>query len=113
MDIWSNPPFVPTARELLNKVALSVASVAQWADYKWNVEWRQNTSRLNALIADISSLPLEISFTKIARVKVNRLQTGVGIFRSTTHKWGMAASADCDCGAKKQKSEHLVTSCPI
>jgi len=39
-----------------------------------------------------------------AWVRFNRLGTGVGRFRSWSHKWDtvMATSADCDCDAEEQ-----------
>jgi len=39
--------------------------------------------------------------------------TGVGRFRSCLHKWGMAPSAACECGAEEQTAVHVVLQCPI
>ena len=44
---------------------------------------------------------------------VNRLRTDVGLFRSETHKWCIASTVACECGAKKHTAEHVITSCPI
>jgi len=48
-----------------------------------------------------------------AWVRLNRLRTGVRRFRSCLHKWGMASSAACECGAEEQTVEHVVLQCPI
>ena len=37
---------------------------------------------------------------------ISRLQTGVGRFRSCLHKWSMATSANCECGAENQTVDH-------
>jgi len=36
-----------------------------------------------------------------------------GRFRSCLYKWGMASSADCECGAKEQTVDLVVLQCPI
>jgi len=47
-----------------------------------------------------------------AWLRLNRLRTGVGRFRSCLYKWGMASSAACECGAE-QTVDHVVLQCPI
>jgi len=46
-------------------------------------------------------------------VRLNRLRIGVGRFRSCFHKWDMASSAACECGAEEQTVDHVVFQCPI
>jgi len=48
-----------------------------------------------------------------AWVRLNRLRTSVGRFRSCLYKWGMASSAACECGAEEQTVDHVVIQCPI
>jgi len=48
-----------------------------------------------------------------AWVRLNRLRTSVGRFRSCLYKWGMASSAACECGAEEQTSDHVVLQCLI
>ena len=45
-------------------------------------------------------------------VRLNRLRTGVGRFRSCLYKWGMTSSAACECGAD-HTVDHVVLHCPI
>jgi len=44
-------------------------------------------------------MPPGMTLPTRAWVRLNRLRTGVGRFRSCLHKWGMAPSAACECGA--------------
>jgi len=53
------------------------------------------------------------TFPRRAWVRLNRLRTGVGRFRSCLYKWGMASSATCECGAEGQTVDHVVLQCPI
>ena len=45
--------------------------------------------------------------------KLNRLQTGVGRFYLSMHKWGLTPSLNCECGASEQTADHVLTACPI
>ena len=98
-EFKSRHPLVPIALELLND--LSGTSVAQWAEYRWRMTWRENTSRLRTFIKDVNPTPPGIGFSRPAWVKLNRLRVSVGLFRSETHKWGMASAVACECGTKE------------
>ena len=99
--------------ELLNNLSQSGTRAAQGADCKRNMGWRRNTFQLFPFIADVSTAPSGMCFPRPAWVKLNYLQTGVGIFRSTMHKLRMAHTAACECGVKKETSEHVITYCPF
>ena len=32
---------------------------------------------------------------------------------SISHKWGLAPSPNCECGASEQTADHVLTACPI
>ena len=34
-------------------------------------------------------------------------------FHSSMHKWGLAPSPNCKCGASEQTADHVATACPI
>ena len=104
---------MPAALGLLDDLKESNTSVAHWADYRWNMEWQNNTSRLHQFITDVSPSPPGMNFSRPAWVNLNRRRTGVGLFRSTMYKWGMASSAVCECGAEEQTVDHLIANCPI
>ena len=56
---------------------------------------------LGVYISRVSTRPIEMSLTRRAWVKLNRLRTGVGRFGSSMHKWGLASSAKCESGASE------------
>ena len=45
--------------------------------------------------------------------QILRLRTGVGRFHSSMHKWGLAPSPNCECGASEQTADHVLTACSI
>ena len=47
------------------------------------------------------------------RTTLNRLPTGVGRYRSSMKKWGLADSAACECGEPEQTADHIINSCPL
>ena len=50
---------------------------------------------------------------KRSRVRLNRLRTGVGRFRSCLYNWGMPSSAACECGTEEQTVDHVDLQCQI
>jgi len=61
-------------------------SAALWADRRWNAEWLDNTAGLRAFIPDIATHPPGMVLPRTTWVRLNRLHTGVGRFRSCFHK---------------------------
>ena len=82
-------------------------------DHWWSIGWRQGTFRLHAFFDDVDILPPGMGSPRPAWVWLKRLRTGVGLFRSSMHKWGMASTASCECGAEEQNADHIITSSPI
>ena len=44
---------------------------------------------------------------------LNRLRTGVGRYKVSMKKWGLADSAACECGEPEQTADHIINSCPL
>ena len=44
---------------------------------------------------------------------LNRLRTGVGRYKASMKKWGLADSAACECGEPEQTADHIINSCPL
>jgi len=61
---------------------------------------------------DTGTHPPGMTLPRTAWVRLNRLRTGVGRFRSCLYKWNMASSAVCECGAEEQTVDHVVLQCP-
>ena len=66
-------------------------------------------SALGVYIPKVSTRPIGMSLTRTAWVKLNRLRTGVGRFGSSMHKWGLASSTKCVCGASEQTADHIIS----
>ena len=112
-QLKSKHQFAPIPMELLNNLAQLGTNVAQWANYKWNMELREKTSQLHSFTADVSALTSGMFFHRPAWIKLHRLQTGVRLFRSTMHKWAMAPTVACECSAREQTTKRVITSFPI
>ena len=109
----SRRPFVPGARNLLDNLARLGIRASEWTNHKWNAEYCESASRLRAFVPGTSVRPVGMGLPRAAWVKLNRLRTGVGRFHSSMHKWGLAPSPNCECGASEQTADHVLTMCPI
>ena len=67
---------------------------------------------LRTFIFDINPKPLELYLARPSWVRLNRLRTGVDLFRSTVHRWGIDTTAASECG-EEQTADHIPTFCPI
>ena len=109
----SRRPFVPAARNLLDNLARLGICASEWTNYKWKTEYCENASRLRAFVPGTGARPVGMGLPRAAWVNLNRLRTGVGRFHSSMHKWGLAPSPNCECGASEQTADHVLTACPI
>ena len=109
----SRHQFVPAAQNLLDNLANLGIRASEWTNHKWKTEYCENASRLRAFVPRTGARPVGMSLPQVAWVKLNRLRTGVGRFHSSMHKWGLAPSPNCECGASEQTADHVLTACPI
>ena len=109
----SRRPFVPAARNLLDNLARLGIRASEWTNLKWKTEYCEGASRLRAFVPRTGARPVGMGLPRAAWVKLNRLRTGVGRFHSSMHKWGLAPSPNCECGASEQTADHVLTACPI
>ena len=108
----SRRPFVPAARNLLDNLARLGIRASEWTNHKWKTEYSEDASRLRAFVPETGARPGR-RLSRAGWVKLNRLQTGVGRFHSSMHKWGLAPSPNCECGASEQTADHVLRACPI
>ena len=104
---------MPGARNLLDNLARLGIRASEWTNHKWETEYCENASRLRAFVPETGARPVGMGLPRAAWVKLNRLRTGVGRFHSSMHKWGLAPSPNCECGASEQTVDHVLTACPI
>ena len=113
MRLRSRRPFVPGARNLLDNLATLSIRASEWKNHKWKTEYCENASRLRAFVPRTGARPVGMGLPRAAWVKLNCLRTDVGRFHSSMHKWGLAPSPNCECGASEQTAYHVLTACPI
>ena len=106
-------PFVPAARNLLDNLARLGIRASEWTNHKWKTDYCENASRLRAFVPRTSARPVGMGLSRAAWIKLHRLWTGVGRFHLSMHKWGLAPSPNCECGASEQTADHVLTACPI
>ena len=109
----SRRPFVPAVRNLLDNLARLGIRASEWTNHKWNAEYCEDASRLRAFVPRTGARPIGMGLLRVAWVKLNRLWTSVRRFHSSMHKWGLAPSSNCECGASEQTSDHVLTAFPI
>ena len=109
----SRRPFVPAARNILENLARVGIRASEWTNHKWNAEFCENASRLRAFVPWTGARPVGMGLPRAAWVKLNCLRTGVGRFHLSMHKWGLAPSPNCECGAFEQTAGHVLTACPV
>ena len=109
----SRRSFVPAAQNLLDNLARLGICASEWTNHKWNAEYCENASRLRAFVPRTGARPVGMGLPRAAWVKLKRLQTGVGRFHLSMHKWGLTPSPNCECGASEQTVDHVLTACPI
>ena len=109
----SRHPFVHAAQQIISLSDNNSIRAVLWADHQWNGEWADNPTRLRTLIPDTGTHTPGMTLPRRAWVRLNRLRTGVGRFRSCLDKWSMASSAACECGAEEQTVDHVILQCPI
>jgi len=112
-ELKSRHPFVPAALKLLKDLDKFNTTASFWADQKWNTEWQKNTPRLHTFIPSPGPSPPGMTLPSPSWVRLNRLRTGVGLFRSTIHKRGLVPSANYKCGTEEQTADHILASCSL
>jgi len=102
-------PFVHAAQQLISFSDNNIRA-AQWADHQWNAEWADNPTKLRTLITDTGTHAPGMTLPRRAWVRLNRLRTGVGGFRSCLYKWGVWPPLRPVSVAQKNKPSTMLSS---
>ena len=87
----SRRPFATSGKYFLS-TTLPSETKAHWIAKMWSAEWQPSTSRLCEYIVSPSKCCPESDLSRQARVKLNRLRTGVGGFNADMWRWGLSKS---------------------
>ena len=109
----SRRPFVTAAQSRLDNLARLGIRGSKWTNHKWKTEYCENASRLRAFVPGTGARPVGMGLPPENWVKLNRLRTGIGRLHSSMHKWGLAPSPNCKCGASEQTTDHVLIVCSI
>ena len=109
--LTSRRPFVLAAQHLIRSSDENRWSAGFWADHRWNPEWLENTTGLRISASNIGTYPPGLALPRPAWFRLNRRR--IGVRRFCLHKWSMAPSAACECGAEEQTIDHVILYCPI
>ena len=113
MRLRSRRPFVPAALSLSDNLARLGIRASEWTNHRWKTVYCEGASRLRAFVPGTDARPVGMGLTRAAWVKLNRLRTGVGQSHLSMHKWGLAPSPNCECGASEQTTDHVLTVCLV
>ena len=108
-QLKSRHPFVSVAQQLISLSDNNNIRAVQCADQQWNEEWTDNPKRLRIFIPDTGTHPLGMTLPRTAWIRLNRLSTGVGRFRSCLYKW-VWPPLRLVCVAQKTKPSTILSS---
>ena len=100
-------PFRRVAGDQLNTVVyVSSPSI-------WETRWDITRCRLKTFIHTPSNKPIGHDLARQSLVRLNRIRTGYGRFKSNMNRMGLSPSASCECGATDQTAQHIASECPL
>ena len=109
----SRHPFNKAAQELLRSVPEDLSTEA-WLAEAWKQEWESaGPSRVHHHIHDPGGGLKGEDLPRRQWTLLNRLRTGVGRFKASLRKWGLADGGACECGEPEQNADHILTTCPL
>ena len=74
----------------------------------------RHISKQSSVILDrvLSNKPIGHDLARHSLVRLNRIRTGYGRFKSNMNRMGLLPSASCECGAANQTAQHIASECP-
>ena len=107
----SRKPYNKDAQEMISVIPEDRSNDA-WIAAMWKQEWEASgPTRVHRHISDTGEGVKDLS--QKHWTTLNRLRTGVGRFRASMKKWGLADSSACESGEPEQTADHIINSCPL
>ena len=80
---------------------------------RWKEERKNAPYITMQLMPGIDKTPPGFDLPRKTWAILNRIRTGHGNCRDSHHRWNIAPSPECDCGAARQTVQHIVAECPL
>ena len=112
-SIKSRNPYNKEAQEMLS-VTPEDHSKDAWIAATWKQEWEASgPTRVHRHVPDPGEGVKADELSRKHWTTLNRLRTGVGRYKASMKKWGLADSAACEYGEPEQTADHIINSCPL
>ena len=109
----SRKPYNKEAQEMLSVIPEDRSKDA-WLAVTWKQEWEASgPTRVHRHVSDPGEGVKGEELNRKHWTTLNRLRTGVGRYRASMKKWGLADNAACECGEPEQTADHIINSCPL
>ena len=109
----SRKPYNKEAQEILSVIPEDRSKDA-WIAATWKLEWEASgPTRVHRHVSEPGEGVKGEELSRKHWTTLNRLQTGVGRYKASMKKWGLADSAACECGELEQTADHTIYSCPL
>ena len=109
----SRKPYNKEAQEMLNVITEDRSKDA-WIAATWKQEWEASgPTRVHRHVPDPGEGVKGEDLSRKHWTTLNRLRTGVGRYKASMKKWGLADSAACECGEPEQTADHITNSCSL
>ena len=109
----SRKPYNKKAQEMLSVIPEDRSKDA-WISATWKQELEASgPTRVHRHVPDPGEGVNGEELSRKHWTTLNRLRTGVGRYKASMKKWGLADSAACECGEPEQTADHIINSCSL
>ena len=108
--LQSRHPFAEQANQLTNDAHGNTKMAL--AEGTWEKRWDTTRCRLREFI-HTPNKPIGHNLARHSLVRLSRVRTGYGMFKSNMNRMGLSPSASCECGDAIQTAQNIVSECPL
>ena len=109
--LHSHHPFSEHAKQLTSDAHGKTNRA--WAEGTREMIWDITRCRLKTFVHTPSNIPIGHDLTRQSLVRLNRIRTGYGRFKSNMNRMWLSPAASCECGATDQTAQHIASECPL